>query len=92
MREIERSPMDHDRLQRRAFLGTLMGLTIPYVLSNYNFFMNSPPPRNLVVSYCFLSRKMNFARVALSRSYLETSDLHLRRRHCVVSWILVSAV
>ena len=73
MLESELSPMDHDRLQRRAFLDTLIDLTIPYLLSNYYFFMNGPPPQNLVVSYCLISRKMNFARVALSRSYLETS-------------------
>jgi len=79
--------MDHDTLQRRAFLGTLIDLAVPYILSNCNFFMSGPPPRNLLVSYCFISRKMNYARVALSRSFLETSDLHLRRRHCVVSWI-----
>jgi hypothetical protein len=85
--------MDHDRLQRRAFGSTLMDLTVPYILSNYDFFFtNGHPPQNLLVSYCFVFRKINFARVALSRSYLETFDLHLRRRHCVVSLIFVSPV
>jgi hypothetical protein len=78
--------MNHDWLQKRAFSGTLIDLTVPYVLSNYIFFMNGPPPQNLLVSYCFVSQKMNFARVALSRSYLETFD-HLRG---VIVWFLES--
>jgi hypothetical protein len=37
-REREQSPVDRDRQQRRTFLVTLMDLTIPYALSNYNYF------------------------------------------------------
>lgn len=75
-----------------GFLGHSNGRNSYAVLSNCNFFMNGPPPQNLLVSYCVISRKKNCARIALSRSYLETSDLHLRRRRCVVSWIFVSSV